>query len=268
VIRPCSVFLDVCFVLFLFCLHVCAYALKCKVHCGSASVRRFRASLLLHTTCYHSCCTCSSICVVAKPKKKVGGSMSVAVVCTAVIKNLHNALYCHEQDQSKLYALRETLCDSFPYSQSHPVPPESPLSLSHLFHVLQTVPTIWLYHLSFPNCLFSKKNWVTDCHSTFRIILLTEIFSSKYCHVEEGEQQANFHEKTADNRDIPSNTWVKGPLWRAAPLIVSSCGSGKTHIGKAKVADPLQALAACALARAGCQPRRTLHTPTHACVVI
>ena len=44
-----------------------------------------------------------------------------------------------------------------PLSQSHPVPPnmETPLSLSHLSHVLQPVPTSWLYHLSFPNSLFS-----------------------------------------------------------------------------------------------------------------
>jgi len=46
-----------------------------------------------------------------------------------------------------------------PLSHSHPVPPnlKTPLSQSHLSHVLKPVPTcpIWLYHLSFPNSLFS-----------------------------------------------------------------------------------------------------------------
>jgi len=38
VVHPCCVFTDVCLVLFLFCLclHVCTYAFKSKVHCGSA----------------------------------------------------------------------------------------------------------------------------------------------------------------------------------------------------------------------------------------
>jgi len=38
-VNPCCVFVDVCFVLYLFqkfvCLHVCAYNLKLKIHCGS-----------------------------------------------------------------------------------------------------------------------------------------------------------------------------------------------------------------------------------------
>jgi len=38
-VNPCCVFVDVCFVLYLFqkfvCLHVCAYTLKLKIHCGS-----------------------------------------------------------------------------------------------------------------------------------------------------------------------------------------------------------------------------------------
>jgi len=38
---------------------------------------------------------------------------------------------------------------------------------------------------------------------------------------------------------------------------------GKAHIAKPRSADPLQALAACALAMAGRQPRRTPHAPTH-----
>ena len=45
------------------CLHVCAYALKSKVCCGSALARRFWASLLLHTTCVRSCCTWRASCV-------------------------------------------------------------------------------------------------------------------------------------------------------------------------------------------------------------
>ena len=55
------------------CLQVRAYAFKSKVHCGSTSARRFRASLLLHTTCDHSCCSWSASCVAAKIKQKNGG---------------------------------------------------------------------------------------------------------------------------------------------------------------------------------------------------
>ena len=53
-------------VLFYFSLiwvHVHAFAIKSMVHCGSASARRFRASLLLHTTCVRSCCTWRASCV-------------------------------------------------------------------------------------------------------------------------------------------------------------------------------------------------------------
>ena len=61
-----------------------------------------------------------------------------------------------------------------PLFQFHPVPPnmETPLSLFLLFrvNVLQLVPTssIWGYHLSFPNSLFSDFFWVPHCHSIFR----------------------------------------------------------------------------------------------------
>ena len=52
-------------------LHVCAYAFKSKVHCGSASARRFRASLFLHTTCDRSAgwCTWSASCAGQKKIK-------------------------------------------------------------------------------------------------------------------------------------------------------------------------------------------------------
>jgi len=49
------------FTFFFVCLHVCAYASKFKVHCGSA----FEATLLLHTTCVRSCCTWRASCVAA-----------------------------------------------------------------------------------------------------------------------------------------------------------------------------------------------------------
>ena len=38
-------------------------------------------------------------------------------------------------------------------------------------------------------------------HSIFGKTLLTQIFSLKYYHVEEGKQQPKFHEKTGDNCD-------------------------------------------------------------------
>jgi len=48
-----------CFLLHFSCIwvHVYAFAIKCMVNCGSASARRFWASLLLHTICVRSCCT-------------------------------------------------------------------------------------------------------------------------------------------------------------------------------------------------------------------
>ena len=58
-----------------------------------------------------------------------------------------------------------------PLSQSHPVPPnlKTPLSQSHLADILQPHPTcpIWLYHLFFPNSLFSDLFLVSHCHFTF-----------------------------------------------------------------------------------------------------
>ena len=80
---------------------------------------------------------------------------------------------------------------------------KTPLTLSHLSHVLQPVATcpIWLYHLSFPNSLFSDFFLVSHCHSIFRRTLLTEFFSSKYYYVGERKQQANLNEKIRDNHD-------------------------------------------------------------------
>ena len=47
-----------------------AFAIKSMVHCGSASARLFRASLLLHTTCVRSCCTWRASCVAAPQQNK------------------------------------------------------------------------------------------------------------------------------------------------------------------------------------------------------
>ena len=47
-------------------LHVYAFAFESKVHCGSASARRFWASSILHTTCARSWCNWSASCVAAK----------------------------------------------------------------------------------------------------------------------------------------------------------------------------------------------------------
>ena len=74
-IHPCSVFLDVYSVLCLFYSTTCVCV--CHVFYGSLReclrARRFRATLLLHTTCVHSWCTWRTNCVAAYKNKSRGG---------------------------------------------------------------------------------------------------------------------------------------------------------------------------------------------------
>jgi len=52
---------------------------------------------------------------------------------------------------------------------------------------------------------------------------------------------------------------VIGPLWQAAPQLSAYAAPRRHTSAKPRSADPLQALVARALARAGRQPRRTPH---------
>ena len=74
---------------------------------------------------------------------------------------------------------------------------EDPLLLVPLVPHTPTCPN--LSYLVVP--LVLSKLSFSHCHSIFRNTLLTENFSSKYYHVGEGKQQANFDERTGDNRD-------------------------------------------------------------------
>ena len=71
-VHSCCVFMDVCFVLFLFCLFpcvcVCLWVRGPLRECLWA--RRFQATLILHTTCVRSCRTWRASCVAAYLKKK------------------------------------------------------------------------------------------------------------------------------------------------------------------------------------------------------
>jgi len=68
----CVLFTDVCCVLFLFCLSiflcVCLQLQGPLRECPQAG--RFRASLLLHTTCVRSWCNWHASCVAGKITKK------------------------------------------------------------------------------------------------------------------------------------------------------------------------------------------------------
>ena len=73
----CVMFIDVaCFlmcVLFYFsfvCLHVFAYAIVQGPLQECLRAARFRASLLVHTTCVRSCCNWRSNCVATKQNQK------------------------------------------------------------------------------------------------------------------------------------------------------------------------------------------------------
>jgi len=88
---------------------------------------------------------------------------------------------------------------------------EDPPLLVPLVPRLQLVPTcsIWLYHLSFTNSLFSDFFWVSQRHSIFRKTLLNEKFSSKYYHVGEGMNDNQISTKRQETTmTIHSNTWV------------------------------------------------------------
>jgi len=70
-VYSCCVFMDVCFVLFLFCLFTCVCVCH-EVHgplLECLQARRCRATLLLHTTFVRSWCTWRASCVAAYPKK-------------------------------------------------------------------------------------------------------------------------------------------------------------------------------------------------------
>jgi len=82
VVNPCCVFrMCVLFYFYFVCLHVCTYAFNdISTYTLRALLqgplreyhraRRFRASLLLHTTCVRSCCNWRASCVAAKQWKK------------------------------------------------------------------------------------------------------------------------------------------------------------------------------------------------------
>ena len=92
-----------------------------------------------------------------------------------------------------------------------PLRSEDPPLLVPLVPRLQLVPTcpIWLYHLSFTNSLFSDFFWVSQCHSSFRKMLLNQKFSSKYYHVGEGINDNHISTKRQETTvTIHSNTWV------------------------------------------------------------
>jgi len=88
------------------CLHVFAYAFKFKVHCGSAfepGPGHSRATLLLYTTCVHSCCNWRATCVTTPKKKEWSGSLEKETKKDRKKKRQHNRN--HKTRQSTTYTL-------------------------------------------------------------------------------------------------------------------------------------------------------------------